>query len=353
ALNACPTSTFREFRAMDSRRAWSDPTTEALSSGASSRSSDSNYLDQGETARPLRPPRPALLRKPEEREALPVAEEHGSISVGLGHYGPTASRPEEPPERSRQVQVEESRRSLPLPPQGVKGSVAAVGHVVQEQLQMKYGLSLDMDDFLRKVDSLCRAQLSGEDWDPWQVVNCFNSIKDMRFRSRDASKILALRLEPESVVFDRLLQEVRLMTGTSCAVAVVGRRPSAVAVFRESYGAPAFSALVGRGGAHAEPLVVFGPPEVQQALLLGVSVVEVLRHDAEKEALPALRAEYVSLRDKPGAKPPADLAVSAPPNTPELKSPVPVNLPPPPTEEHIDRQKSVRADSRLGLAEAL
>eukprot|EP00435_Cladocopium_sp_Y103_P021274 s2414_g5.t1 len=42
--------------------------------------------------------------------------------------------------------------------------------LVKEQLQMTYGVSLDLDDFIQKVDSLCRAQLTGEDWDPQQVA---------------------------------------------------------------------------------------------------------------------------------------------------------------------------------------
>ena len=296
------------------RPGWQDPTTvEAVVSDASSRSSDSNYLDQGESAkRPVRPPRPALLRSFEDQraEAQPVAEEHTSISLSHIKVAGSVSRPWEDtklpshpiradPKLKVEKMLEPTRRAVEADRKAVKAAVGAIGNLVQEQLQMKYGVSLDIDDFIRKVDSLCRAQLHGEDWDPVQVVSCFNGIKDMHFRTRDASRILELRLEPRTTQsFESLVEEVTFMLGTSSAVAVVtsrGNPSAAVAVFREEYGRS--GGLVGRSyDLSSEPLVAFTSNQFDYALMLNVSIVEVLRQ-GEAEALPRFRAEYLSLNN--------------------------------------------------------
>lgn len=336
------------------RPGWQDPTTaEAVVSDASSRSSDSNYLDQGESAkRPVRPPRPALLRSLEEQraDAQPVAEEHSSISFSHGKAAGNMSRPWEDtklpshpvradPKLKVEKMLEPARRAAEADRKAVKGAVAAIGNLVQEQLQMKYGISLDLDDFIRKVDSLCRAQLNGEDWDPQQVVSCLNGIKDMRFRTRDAARVLELRLEPRSTPsFESLVEEVNFMLGTSSAVAVVTSRggPStAVAVFREDYARPRIG-LVGRCyDLSSEPLASFTASQLDYALMLSVSIVEVLRLQGEAEALPRLRAEYLSLNNgKASASRTSDV-------------PEPVTQ-----EQNISRQVSEQR-GRQGLADAL
>eukprot|EP00438_Fugacium_kawagutii_P015826 Skav211385 [mRNA] locus=scaffold2406:220483:232172:- [translate_table: standard] len=194
-----------------------DPgTAEAVVSDASSRRLLSQ-LNAGEFAkRPVRPPRPALLRSLEEQraDAQPVAEEHNSISFSHSKGGGSISRPWEdtklpshPVRADPKLKVEKMLEPARREPDRkvVKAAVAAIGNLVQEQLQMKYGVSLDVDDFIRKVDSLCRAQLTGEDWDPQQI----------------AARILELRLEPRTTEsFESLTEEVTSMLGTSSAVAV-------------------------------------------------------------------------------------------------------------------------------------
>ncbi|CAK9102882.1 Uncharacterized protein SCF082_LOCUS48070 [Durusdinium trenchii] len=310
------------------RPGWPDPSAEAVLSDASSRSSDSNYLDQGQSAkrpvRPLRPPRPALLRSLEEQrtDARAVAEEHGSILFGHSKASSSMSRswedtklPSHPIRADPNLKVEKMptpARRAEVTRKAVKAGVPAIGTLVQEQLQMKYGLSLDIDDFVRKVESLCRAQLNGDDWDPLQIVSCLNGIKDMRFRTRDAARILELRLEPRSTEsFQSLAEEVHSTLGTSSAVAVVinpsGGPRAAVAVFREDYAHPQ-SALVGRcADLSSEPLITFTSGQLDYALMLGVSIAEVLRLEGEAEASPSLRAEYLSLKGLKAEEPKLDL----------------------------------------------
>ncbi|CAE7370181.1 unnamed protein product [Symbiodinium pilosum] len=135
---------------------------------------------------------------------------------------------------------------------------------------MKYGLAIELDDFTRKVDSLCRAQLGGsEDLDPCAVVSCMNNVKELRFRTRDGKKSLALQLEPHVLkTFEDLVKEVNLMMGTACAVATVSlpHFSRAVAVFRQDYARP--GALVGRSyDLSTEPLITFVAQEFRSAHL--------------------------------------------------------------------------------------
>ncbi|OLP98199.1 ADP-ribosylation factor-like protein 5B [Symbiodinium microadriaticum] len=106
---------------------------EDLSQPSSSRSSDSNYLDQeSKVRRPIRPPRPALLGRAPEEPRHPgslradVAEEHVSISL-RGNWGSKAPKAQLQPETWGKRQAD-SR---------AKGVVGALSNVVQEQLQMK------------------------------------------------------------------------------------------------------------------------------------------------------------------------------------------------------------------------
>jgi len=184
-----------------------------------------------------------------------------------------------------------------------KGVVGALGNVVQEQLQMKYGLAIEVDDFTRKVESLCRAQSLGglnEALNPCDVVSCLNNLKEMRFRTRDGKRSLALQLEPHVLeTFEDLLREVSVMMGTACAIASVYRLHSwrAVAVFRQDYAQP--DALVGRCSVFTEPLISFTAQEFRSAVMLGITVTEVLKvtePGMEMEPVPGLRDEYLSLR---------------------------------------------------------
>eukprot|EP00439_Symbiodinium_sp_Y106_P070072 s2529_g12.t1 len=249
---------------------------EDLSQPSSSRSSDSNYLDQeSKGRRPIRPPRPALLgRAPEEprhTESLraDIAEEHVSISL-RGNSATGSKAPKAP----LQPEVWGKRQA----DSRAKGVVGALGNVVQEQLQMKYGLAIEVDDFTRKVESLCRAQSLGglnEALNPCDVVSCLNNLKEMRFRTRDGKRSLALQLEPHVLeTFEDLLREVSVMMGTACAIASVYRLHSwrAVAVFRQDYAQP--DALVGRCSVFTEPLISFTAQEFRSAVMLGITVTE-------------------------------------------------------------------------------
>ncbi|CAE7946116.1 unnamed protein product [Symbiodinium sp. KB8] len=272
---------------------------EDLSQPSSSRSSDSNYLDQeSKVRRPIRPPRPALLGRAPEEPRHPgslradVAEEHVSISL-RGNWGSKAPKAQLQPETWGKRQAD-SR---------AKGVVGALSNVVQEQLQMKYGLAIEVDDFTRKVESLCRAQSLGglnEALDPCDVVSSLNNLKDMRFRTRDGKRSLALQLEPHVLeTFEELSSEVSVMMGTACAIASVYRLHSwrAVAVFRQDYARP--GALVGRCSVFTEPLISFTAQDFRSAVMLGITVTEVLKvHEpgVEVEPVPGLRDEYLSLR---------------------------------------------------------
>eukprot|EP00913_Durusdinium_trenchii_P016764 g15757.t1 len=175
------------------RPGWPDPSAEAVLSDASSRLAEKVIAERSErfqkpfAAKVVRfqLPRPGPIRQAAR------APTTAAPACALALFGGTA----------RGAATEVTRKA-------VKAGVPAIGTLVQEQLQMKYGLSLDIDDFVRKVESLCRAQLNGDDWDPLQIVSCLNGIKDMRFRTRDAARILELRLEPRSTEsFQSLAEE--------------------------------------------------------------------------------------------------------------------------------------------------
>ncbi|CAE7209695.1 unnamed protein product [Symbiodinium natans] len=277
---------------------------EALSSPSSSRSSDSNYLDQESRGRrPVRPPRPALLGRDKAEEPrhaansrAGIAEEHPSISLRHSNLAPCAATPQAGEAGRKPVGIQDSK---------AKGVVGALGNVVQDQLQMKYGLAIELDDFTRKVESLCRAQLgSVEDLDSCSVATCVNNLKEMRFRTRDGKRSMALQLEPHVLeTFEELLSEATVMTGTACAIATVYQLQSwrAVAVFRQDYARPA--ALVGKcSDISMEPLIAFTAQEFRSAVIFNITVTEVLNVSeplepgAEVEPVPSLRDEYLGLR---------------------------------------------------------
>lgn len=191
----------------------------------------------------------------------------------------------------------------------VSGSLEALAIVVEDLLQLKYGLTLDTDDFVRKVEANCRppGDRKLQDLDPFQIVSSFNSCKDLRFRSRDGQRLLALRLSAPRRLegFGELLREVGFLLGTSCAVAIVdaaGKLSRAVAVFREDYSRP-HEALIGRC-LPTEPLVSFSAEQLRCAMTFDPEVYLVLRRSSDgeisagatvQEPVPMFREEYRSL----------------------------------------------------------
>lgn len=207
---------------------------------------------------------------------------------------------------------------------GGGGIIEAVGAVVQEMLQLKYGVSLDGADFVRKVEGHCRAGVhgeldTGEVPGPSELVVRLNAWRDLRFRSRDGAWLLALRVDARGLSsFEELRQEVRKMPGTPRAVALVESvaetaaprsststmrsRLQAVAVFREDY--VRTHDLVGRVAMLGmPPLVSFSAVGMRTALLLDPHILAATQHGgrgfldtkAGDAIVPPLREEYASL----------------------------------------------------------
>lgn len=124
-------------------------------------------------------------------------------------------------------------------------SLDAVALVLQDMLQLKYGLALDEGDLQQKLRHHCNGNT------PLEVVQSFNGQRDLHFRARGCQRLVALRLEQRSLSAEELQQKVRAMQGTACAVAVIEEPARAVAVFRESYTQP--SSFLARS-AGLEPL---------------------------------------------------------------------------------------------------
>lgn len=122
-------------------------------------------------------------------------------------------------------------------PQVVLHSLEAVASVLQDMLQLKYGLVLDESDLLGKLRHHCNGST------PEEVVKLFNSQRDLHFRTPGCQRLVCLRIDWKPVAsFDALQAKVRKMPGTGCAVAVLSlgdhpssEVPSAAAIFRESY----------------------------------------------------------------------------------------------------------------------
>lgn len=219
-----------------------------------------------------------------------------------------------------------------------------MGVVVEEMLQLKYGVALDSHDFVRKVASHCRGS-SAEDQssveagamlDPAELVERLNAWRDLRFRSRDGISLLALRLEARSLAdFEELQREVKSLLGTSRAVAIVDldaevsprrrTRAQALAVFRQDYAQP--HQLVGRAlTLGSVPLVSFGRESFRSAVLLDPQLLAVTARGrtgddatAEQATQPGLREEYASTV---GSYVPAGESVRRSPLPSEVSSPL-------------------------------
>jgi len=201
--------------------------------------------------------------------------------------------------------------------------------IVQETVQLKYGLSLDRADLSRKVrEAAAEVWAHGRDpagglSGPAALVAALNSRPDLRLRVCGTEGLAALRVECFGAdSFDELWSEVRRTSGTARALAVVAsfaapaadgraaRCPppppapltlTALAVFREDYARSRH--LVGRG-VDEEPLVSFGAGDLRTALVLDPEVLRVHRGGGgggqpgaapEPEHAPPLREEYASL----------------------------------------------------------
>ncbi|CAE6910221.1 aroB' [Symbiodinium natans] len=182
-------------------------------------------------------------------------------------------------------------------------SLEAVAAVVQEMLQVKYGLVLDDADLFGKLRHHCNGAT------PEEVVALFNSQVDLHFRTRGCQRLLALKLDWKVVDFVQLRTRVRAMPGTASAVAVVREAPylesgvpTAVAVFREAYGASHEMpcTLMGRcGGPSAPPLLSLSSRELQHAGLIEPRILSELRTTGPSKkpverTAPPWRDEYVS-----------------------------------------------------------
>ena len=170
-------------------------------------------------------------------------------------------------------------------------SLDAVALVLQEMMQLKYGLALDEADLQQKLRHHCNGHT------PLEVVTSFNQQRDLHFRARGGQRLVALRLEQRSLSCEQLLQRVRQMQGTACAVCVI-EPCRAVAVFRESYTQP--SSFLGRC-AGLEPLVPF--KAFQEAMSLEPQVLGEVRTGPTRKpqqcGAPPWREEFSALSRQP------------------------------------------------------
>lgn len=195
--------------------------------------------------------------------------------------------------------------------------MAAIGTVVTEMLLLKYGLTVELEDFMKKVETHC---LPDDDVaeegspTPSEMVERVNAWPDLRFQvSGGNGRLLALNFSTQSLTFEGLCQQVRAMVGTACAVAVVKQAPPeasvqeeeptfhAVSVFREDYSTT--RALIGRSSSSCmEPLVRIGLDNFQAAILVDPEIVGVHYRPSRMElsgglvTIPQLREEYLALK---------------------------------------------------------
>jgi len=184
-------------------------------------------------------------------------------------------------------------------------SLEAVAMVIQDMLQVKYGLVLDEADLFAKLRHHCNGST------PEEVVSLFNSQTDLHFRTRGCQRLLALKLDWKPMDFTQLCAMVRTMPGTASGVAVAQEAmamadgtapaaPVAIAIFREAYGADGPKMLMGRcGGSSAPPLLALNARNLRLAGLIEPRIVSELRtagpskKPVERTA-PPWRDEYVS-----------------------------------------------------------
>lgn len=161
-------------------------------------------------------------------------------------------------------------------------SVDAVACVLQEMLQLKYGLLLDDSDLLGKLRHHCNGAT------PEEVVKLFNAQRDLHVRSMGSQRLVALRLDwtPLSS-FEALQAKVRSIPGTCSAVAVLpslltedaeaegAAADCAVAIFREAYSSYPRN-LMGRC-AGPTPLVAMSARHFRWAASLEPQILSELR----------------------------------------------------------------------------
>lgn len=185
--------------------------------------------------------------------------------------------------------------------------------VIQEMLQMKYGLALDAADFVGKVAGSFRiggAQVGQPvgGLSPAQLVAQLSAQPDLHLRlCGDSGNFLCLRVDShETRSFEELRREVSRMPGTMRALALAdttmrsgGARPTAVAVFREDYSNKGL--LVGRCGSLASmpPLLSFNASDLRSAVVLDPEVTRMFQRrvkpggqELEDVPVPTLREEY-------------------------------------------------------------
>ena len=162
-------------------------------------------------------------------------------------------------------------------------SLEAVAMVIQDMLQVKYGLVLDEADLFAKLRHHCNGST------PEEVVSLFNSQTDLHFRTRGCQRLLALKLDWKPMDFTQLCAMVRTMPGTASGVAVAQEAmamadgtapaaPVAIAIFREAYGADGPKMLMGRcGGSSAPPLLALNARNLRLAGLIEPRIVSELR----------------------------------------------------------------------------
>jgi len=164
-------------------------------------------------------------------------------------------------------------------------SVDAVACVLQDMLQLKYGLLLDDADLLGKLRHHCNGQT------PEEVVKLFNSQHDLHFRSPGSQRLVSMRLEWTPLTsFEALQAKVRSIPGTSSTVAVVpklltegvdeaskGEEMScAIAIFREAYSSYPRS-LTGRCAGTSCPLISMSSRHFRSAASIEPQILSELR----------------------------------------------------------------------------
>eukprot|EP00927_Polykrikos_kofoidii_P082241 TRINITY_DN8118_c0_g1_i1.p1 TRINITY_DN8118_c0_g1~~TRINITY_DN8118_c0_g1_i1.p1 ORF type:complete len:950 (+),score=183.40 TRINITY_DN8118_c0_g1_i1:141-2990(+) len=196
----------------------------------------------------IRVPRPSKGSADDSSGACAIVTPHGAASdegvvpgsSALPAYssgGATGSTTL--PCRDSSSRVDSGGSSLPC---GVVGLATALGEALQETLELKYGVAIEVADFIRKVEGHCcgDATLRGGRQD--DTMQCeaavvpgefrsalaelaaqLNSRQDLRFQVRDTDDtLLALRVDfAECEFFEELLGQVRQVQGTARSLAIV------------------------------------------------------------------------------------------------------------------------------------
>ncbi|CAJ1338150.1 unnamed protein product [Effrenium voratum] len=180
-------------------------------------------------------------------------------------------------------------------------ALEAVSYVMQDMLQVKYGLVLDEADLLGKLRHHCNGST------PEEVVQLFNGQRDLHFRTRGSQRLITIRLDWKPAdSFEQLRRKIRAMPGTCRALCSAdsgstATPATAAALFRESY---CGEALVGKSagslpllqltaGRFASSAAVFVEPQILSELRTGPQrkPVECTAPAWREEYTAALRAE--------------------------------------------------------------